>query len=203
MNDVESDDIVSGIEQNMEKIQALSPDEMGAWGRFSTVTSGEGYLSPRGKEIIAVALSVMAKCQWCIAYHVHRALELGARKQEIIEAAWVSVLMAGSPALMYAQLVLKALEEYEDLEVLEKPEELEKSNETTYYPADNTRLFQQLWKYVDSLCDEVEAVCSSDDGRRKLALNIAKSDSRIIERLVRKECDNRGWEDPEEDLEYE
>jgi AhpD family alkylhydroperoxidase len=180
---------VHEIEVNLEKIGELSPDEMGAWSRFSTITGGRGILSPRGKEVIAVALSVVAKCQWCIPFHVRRALELGAKKQEIIEASWVAVLMGGSPSLMYAQLVLQALEEFE---------EFEKPDEMMYYPTESARLFQQLLGYVDSVCDEVESKCNSDEARWKLALNIAESDSRIMERLVRKECNNRGWEDPEE-----
>jgi len=191
------DGIINEIELNMEKIQSLSPEEMGAWNSFSTVTAEKGYLSPRGKEIIAVALSVMSKCKWCIAYHVRRALEQGAKKEEIIEAAWLSVMMSGSPALMYAQLVLKCLDEFKGYEIPEKPD-LEKPDETAYIPDHSTRLYQQLWKYVDSLCDEVEATSNSEEDMRRLALNIARSDSRIIERLVRKECDDRGWKDPEE-----
>jgi len=92
------------IDLNLKKIEELSPEELGAWGRFSNLAAADGALSPRGKEIIAVALSVLAKCQWCIPFHVKKALELGAKKQEIVESAWVAVMMGGSPALMYAQL---------------------------------------------------------------------------------------------------
>lgn len=176
---------------NLKKIEDLSPDELDAWSRFSNIASADGALSPRGKEIIAVSLSVLAHCQWCIPFHVKKALELGARKQEIVEATWVAVMMGGSPALMYAQLVLEALEEFQEFEQLE---------EMAYYPVESTRLFQQLMGYVDKVCDEVERTCSDDADRRRLALNIAESDSRVIERVVRKECDNRGWEDPGEFL---
>jgi len=172
------------IDLNLKKIEDLSPDELGAWSRFSNLTAADGALSPRGKEIIAVALSVLAKCQWCIPFHVKKALELGARKQEIVESAWVAVMMGGSPALMYAQLVLEALDEFQEYEKLE---------EMAYYPVEGARLFQQLMEYVDKVCDEVERICSDDADRKRLALNIAKSDSRVIERVVRKECDNRGW----------
>lgn len=177
------------IESSLEKIEKLSPDELSAWGHFSSVAGAKGALSPRGKEIIAVALSVLSKCQWCIPFHVKKALELGARKQEIIEAVWVAVLMGGSPALMYAQLVLEALEELQ---------EYEKMEELTFYPVESARLFQQLLGYVDSVCDEAERSCNDDASRRRLALNFAESDSRILERMVTKECDNRGWVDPEE-----
>lgn len=179
------------IDLNLKKIEELSPEELGAWGRFSNLAAADGALSPRGKEIIAVALSVLAKCQWCIPFHVKKALELGAKKQEIVESAWVAVMMGGSPALMYAQLVLEALDEFQEYENLE---------EMIYYPVESARLFQQLMGYVDKVCNEVERTCREDADRRKLALNIAQSDSRVIERVVRKECDNRGWTDPDEGL---
>lgn len=189
MNNVEAR--LEEIDLNLKKIEELSHEELSAWGRFSNLTTADGALSPRGKEIIAVALSVLAKCQWCIPFHVKKALELGARKQEIVESAWVAVMMGGSPALMYAQLVLEALDEFQKYEKLE---------EMAYYPVESARLLQQLMEYVDKVCNEVERTCSEDADRRKLALNIAQSDSTIIERIVRKECDNRGWVDPDEGL---
>lgn len=184
------------IDLNLKKIEELSPDELGAWGRFSNLAAADGALSPRGKEIIAVALSVLAQCQWCIPFHVKRALELGAKKQEIVESAWVAIMMGGSPALMYAQLVLEALDEFQEYEL----QEHERLGEMKYFPVESARLFQQLMGYVDKVCDEVERTCSDDADRRKLALNIAESDSKVIERVVRKECDNRGWVDPDEGL---
>lgn len=45
------------------------------------------------KELIAIALSVMAQCQWCISFHVSSALRAGAKPEEIREVAWVAVLM--------------------------------------------------------------------------------------------------------------
>jgi alkylhydroperoxidase/carboxymuconolactone decarboxylase family protein YurZ len=48
----------------------------------------------------------------CIVVHVKNAVNAGANKQEILEAAWVAVMMGGGPALSYIQCVLKALEDF-------------------------------------------------------------------------------------------
>ena len=64
------------------------------------------------KELISVALSVACKCKWCIAFHTKNALDAGATKDEIIEACYVAILMAGGPAFMYTRLVLEAIEEF-------------------------------------------------------------------------------------------
>lgn len=177
---------IDEIETNLEKINQLSPNEIEAWSHFSFITGQSGALAPRNKEIIAVALSVLSQCQWCIPYHTKKALELGARKEELVEASWVAVLMGGSPSLMYAQFVVKALEELESIDEM---------GGMLYYPVESARLFQQLKSYVSNVCDEIESKNLSSYERRKLAMNFALSDSQVIERLVGSECDRRGWDD--------
>lgn len=71
----------------------------------------EKVLSGKTKELIAIATAITQQCEWCIAMHVKNAMEEGATEEEIVEAAWVAVLMGGGPALMHAGLVLEALEE--------------------------------------------------------------------------------------------
>ena len=49
----------------------------------------------------------------CIAVHVSKALEAGATKDEIMESAFVAVLMGGGPAMVYTKMVYDALQEYQ------------------------------------------------------------------------------------------
>jgi AhpD family alkylhydroperoxidase len=49
----------------------------------------EGILSPKIKELISLGIAVTVRCDGCIAYHMHDALQAGASKLEIAEAvAW-------------------------------------------------------------------------------------------------------------------
>ena len=54
-------------------------------------------------------------------------------------------------------------------------------------------LYNQLLEYVSLLCDESEKKCNNNESRMKLALNLANSDSVILEYLVGMECRKRGW----------
>ena len=54
-------------------------------------------------------------------------------------------------------------------------------------------LYNKLLEYVSLLCDEVEKKCNNNESRMKLAINLAKSDSAILEELVVLECRRRGW----------
>ena len=89
-----------------------SPEQISKFIELLKAIEKPGYLDTKTKELIAVAISVVAQCQWCIAFHVKSALDAGAKPEEIREAAWVAVLMGGGPQLAYMQLVEKALEEF-------------------------------------------------------------------------------------------
>jgi AhpD family alkylhydroperoxidase len=88
------------------------PKQMEGFGKFMEAVENPGALDVKQKEIMAVALSIAAHCHWCIAFHVDGALKAGASQDEIMEAAWVAVLMGGGPSVMYMQLVEKAIKEF-------------------------------------------------------------------------------------------
>lgn len=91
-----------------------SPDSMKSFQSLIGAVEKEGVLSAKTKELMAIAISITQQCEWCIAYHVNNAVNKeGATSDEVIEAAWVAVLMGGGPALMHAGLVLEALEDLE------------------------------------------------------------------------------------------
>lgn len=74
----------------------------------------KGALDTKTKELISVALAVATQCRWCIAVHTNAALDEGATKDEIMEACFVACLFRGAPSCMYSQLVMKAIEEYQN-----------------------------------------------------------------------------------------
>ena len=105
-------DVLKEVDKGMKEFLKDTPEEMTAFAAFMKAVEIKGALSSKDKELIAVALSVATHCKWCIAFHVKEALNQGATDDEIREAAWMAVFMGGGPSLMYAQLVLKALEDF-------------------------------------------------------------------------------------------
>ena len=98
----------------MSEFAKKSPEKMQAFQKMvEAIEKEEGEsLDKKTKELIAVALSIARDCEWCIAFHVKDALNAGATEEEILEAAWMAILMGGGPALMHAGLVLDALKEF-------------------------------------------------------------------------------------------
>ncbi|MBS3786824.1 carboxymuconolactone decarboxylase family protein [Candidatus Bipolaricaulota bacterium] len=95
----------------MKTFGELNPEGMEHFRKLMGAVEKEDVLSAKTKELMAIAISITQQCEWCIAFHVNNALEEGATEEEVMEAAWVAVLMGGGPALMHAGLVLEALDE--------------------------------------------------------------------------------------------
>lgn len=72
----------------------------------------DGSVSAKVKEAVALGIAIKAQCKGCIAFHTKKAIEKGYSKEEILEIAWVAVLMGGGPALVYMSYVKDALEEF-------------------------------------------------------------------------------------------
>jgi len=105
-------ELLDEFHNHIEFWMSKSPEQMKSFSKLLEAVEKPGALSTREKELIAVALSVMAQCKWCISFHVNSALKAGATPEEIREAAWVAVLMGGGPKLAYMQLVEEAIKEF-------------------------------------------------------------------------------------------
>lgn len=73
----------------------------------------DGVLSAKVKELIALGIAITVRCDGCIAFHVHDALEAGASRKEVAETIGVAVLMGGGPSVVYGSEALEALEQFE------------------------------------------------------------------------------------------
>jgi AhpD family alkylhydroperoxidase len=68
---------------------------------FMKAANAPGALDARTKRVIAIALSVLAKCEPCLKSHVAKAKKEGFSEEEIDEAAWMAVSFGGSPTMMF------------------------------------------------------------------------------------------------------
>ena len=70
----------------------------------------EGELSKKHKELMALSISIVTKCEPCIEWHVQQARLAGATKKEIYETIDVAIEMGGGPAAAYARYAVRAME---------------------------------------------------------------------------------------------
>jgi AhpD family alkylhydroperoxidase len=75
------------------------------WEGFTTLhraAMAEGEVPSRIKEAAALAISVVKRCDGCIAYHARAAARAGATPGEVAEMLGVALLMDGGTASVYA-----------------------------------------------------------------------------------------------------
>jgi selenide,water dikinase len=68
---------------------------------FLKASSAPNALDAHTKQAMAIALSVLSKCEPCVKIHTRKAREMGFSQDEIDEAAWMAVAFGGSPVMMF------------------------------------------------------------------------------------------------------
>ncbi len=103
---------LSHIQKMMGILGKDIPETMGGFSKLHKASTGDGALDAKTKELMALAIGIVVRCDGCIAFHVHDALQAGASQDEIMETLGVAILMGGGPAAMYAVEALDAVEQF-------------------------------------------------------------------------------------------
>lgn len=90
------------------------PDVYKGFGELHKAAFTAGALDVKSKELIALAIAVIERCDGCIASHAQAAARAGATKQEAAEAIGVTFLMNGGPATIYGPRAYAAFCEFAD-----------------------------------------------------------------------------------------
>jgi len=101
------------LNQWMEKLGVVMPEVMQGFGALHEASVKAGALDSKTKELIALGIAITVRCDGCITYHVHDALEAGANKEEIAETVSVAIMMGGGPSVVYGIEAMQALEQYQ------------------------------------------------------------------------------------------
>ncbi|MBV2234602.1 MAG: carboxymuconolactone decarboxylase family protein [Sterolibacterium sp.] len=100
------------LSQWMGKLGQVQPDVMQGFGKLHESALKPGALNTKTKELIALGIAITVRCDGCISFHVHDALQAGASKEEIAETVSVAILMGGGPSVVYGIEALQALEQF-------------------------------------------------------------------------------------------
>lgn len=105
-------DLISTTSATLVRLRADTPDTMRGFSALAQAAGRDGALDRKAKELIAMALSVAARCDPCLGYHAKALVELGCTRAEFEEMLGMCVYMGGGPSLMYAANALRAYEEF-------------------------------------------------------------------------------------------
>lgn len=103
-------DFMSGLKE----VQKTNAEQVKAFMNLLGAAYKPGAIDTKTKELISVAIAAYNRCEYCIVFHVYKALEAGATREEIMEAAMVAVAFGGGPSMAYiAALLKKCIDEFE------------------------------------------------------------------------------------------
>jgi AhpD family alkylhydroperoxidase len=87
-------------------------DTWAGFVRLHDAAMAEGAVPARLKEAMSLAISVVKRCDGCIAYHAKAAARAGATPAEVAELLGVALLMDGGTASVYAPRAWEAFGEF-------------------------------------------------------------------------------------------
>jgi len=88
---------------SLDQIMHDQPGVINALYRYKHTIFGEGEMSEKNKELVAIAVICVLKCEECLEQHAERALQLGASKAEIREAVLVAMYLAGPHTAIWSK----------------------------------------------------------------------------------------------------
>lgn len=104
-------DLTQAVSAQLRELRAGTPEAMKAFNELARAAIAPGVLDSKTKELIALALSVAARCDPCIGFHSKALLKHGGTREELLEMLAVTTYMGGGPSLMYAASAVAAFDE--------------------------------------------------------------------------------------------
>ena len=94
---------------SLELLAKQQPSAVTALYKYKHEIFKEGALPVKEKELIAVAVSMLLKCEICLEVHAEEARKLGATTDELREAMLVAMYLAGPSAMVWSPTIDKVL----------------------------------------------------------------------------------------------
>ena len=105
-------ELTQSVSTGISTLRSSTPEVLKSFNDLGRAATANGVLDRKTKELIALALSVAARCDPCIGFHMQTLVKLGVTHQEIDETLGVTTYMGGGPSLMYAASAIAAFDEF-------------------------------------------------------------------------------------------
>jgi AhpD family alkylhydroperoxidase len=105
-------DVLKDLREPTRGLRHAIPQTWSGFMSLHDAAMADGAVSARLKETVALALSVVKRCDGCIAYHAKAAARAGATRDEVAELLGVALLMDGGTAHVYGPRAWEAFLEF-------------------------------------------------------------------------------------------
>ncbi len=112
MTRIDHKEVLTDLSQPVAELRRAIPEVWGAYASMHRAVIKDGELSARSKELIALAIAIVKRCDGCIASHARGAARHGATSQEVAEMIGVTLMMDGGPATVYGPRAWEAYHQF-------------------------------------------------------------------------------------------
>lgn len=105
-------DTLEDLREPTRELRRAAPEAWEGFGKLHAAALQDGVFPARVKELTALAIAVVKRCDGCIAYHARAAARLGATPEEVAEMLGVALLMDGGPATVFGPRAWAAFQEF-------------------------------------------------------------------------------------------
>jgi AhpD family alkylhydroperoxidase len=97
----------------LDDLKEAAPREFAAWARLDAVVGRQdGAIPQKYRELIAVASAHITQCVYCLDVHTKAAVDAGASKTEVAEAALIAAALRAGGAGAHAALTMRLYDQY-------------------------------------------------------------------------------------------
>ncbi|MGH9057245.1 MAG: carboxymuconolactone decarboxylase family protein [Acidimicrobiales bacterium] len=104
-------EVLGELREPAHDLREQIPDVIAGYASMARAAMGDGALTARVKELIALAIAVTRECDGCIASHARSAAKRGVTEAEVAEAMGVAIMMNGGPGTVWGPRALAAFKE--------------------------------------------------------------------------------------------
>jgi AhpD family alkylhydroperoxidase len=94
---------------SLELLAKQQPSVVTALYKYKHEIFKEGALTVKEKELMAVAISMLLKCDMCLEVHAEEARKQGATVDELRESMMVAMYLAGPTSMVFSETIDKVL----------------------------------------------------------------------------------------------
>lgn len=105
-------ELLDELSTSGRQLRTAIPEVYSGYVRMAAGAMGDGELSAKMKELIALAIAVTRECDGCIAAHARGAASKGVTAQEVAEAIGVAIMMNGGPGTVWGPRAYDAFKEF-------------------------------------------------------------------------------------------
>lgn len=100
------------LDDNARRLAKAAPEVMSTFRKSREAVFTDGALDPKIKELVAVAIGIVMRCEGCVTHHTKLAQRRGATREELVEIVGVCMQLGGGPAMAYGGEALAAFDQF-------------------------------------------------------------------------------------------